>query len=190
MLEKIPSVVGQALRSIRPGLTKLTYAAVDAPETIALRSEAFADGASLPPRCTADGSGASPAIFFSQIPPSATSLVLIVEDADSPTPAPLCHALAWNISASTSGLNEAALGPPTSMADGNGVRLGKNSFLSDGWLPPDPPTGHGPHRYCFQVFALDVAPDLEPGAGRGAVVAALRGHVLAKGLLVGTYERA
>ena len=190
MLEKIPSLVGQALRSIRPGLTKLSYAAVEAPETIALHSEAFVDGGPLPPRFTADGSGASPPMAFGQIPPPATSLVLVVEDADSPTPTPLCHALAWNISASTSGLSEAALGPPVSVAAGDGVRLGKNSFLSNGWLPPDPPTGHGLHRYCFQVFALDVAPDLEPGAGRGAVVAALRGHVMAKGLLVGTYERA
>ena len=70
-----------------------------------------------------------------------------------------------------------------------GAVLGKNSFQSLGWLPPDPPTGHGPHRYAVQVYALDYRPDLEEGAGRGAVVKALQGHVVAKGLLVGTYER-
>ena len=67
--------------------------------------------------------------------------------------------------------------------------LGKNSFFGSGWLPPDPPKGHGTHRYCFQVFALDAPAPLDEGAGRGAVVEALRGHVLAKGLLIGTYER-
>ena len=76
---------------------------------------------------------------------------------------------------------------PTTRA---GAALGKNSFMATGWLPPDPPTGHGAHRYCFQIFALDVVPELEQGAGRGAVIEALKGHVLAKGLLVGTYERA
>ena len=68
--------------------------------------------------------------------------------------------------------------------------LGKSSYLKAAYLPPDPPTGHGPHRYCFQIFALDIVPALEEGAGRGAVVEALKGHVLAKGMLVGTYERA
>jgi len=31
---------------------------------------------------------------------------------------------------------------------------------------------------------------LAAGAGRGEVVAALKGHVIAKGVLIGTYERA
>ena len=30
--------------------------------------------------------------------------------------------------------------------------------LSATYLPPDPPPGHGPHRYAFQVFALDTVP--------------------------------
>ena len=71
-----------------------------------------------------------------------------------------------------------------------GTLFGKNSLLGLGWLPPDPPRGHGPHRYAFQIFALDLVPDLDEGAGRGALVTALKGHVLAKGLLVGIYERA
>ena len=62
--------------------------------------------------------------------------------------------------------------------------------MKPGWLPPDPPTGHGAHRYCFQLFALGGVPALEEGAGRGAVVKALaEARVLARGMLVGTYER-
>ena len=57
-------------------------------------------------------------------------------------------------------------------------------------LPPDPPPGHGPHRYCFQVFALDAAPKLHGSPIRTQVAHAMKGHVIAKGLLVGTYERA
>ncbi len=67
--------------------------------------------------------------------------------------------------------------------------LGRNSFLKAEYLPPDPPTRHGPHRYAVQVFALDTPLSLAFEPGRGAVVAAMTGHVLATGLLIGTYER-
>jgi phosphatidylethanolamine-binding protein (PEBP) family uncharacterized protein len=35
------------------------------------------------------------------------------------------------------------------------MRTGRNSFLQTAYLPPDPPTGHEPHLYAFQIFALD-----------------------------------
>ncbi len=68
--------------------------------------------------------------------------------------------------------------------------MGRNSFLRRGWLPPDPPTGHGEHRYAFQLFALDrQAGDPGETPGRDALIEAMAGHVLAAGLLVGTYSR-
>lgn len=191
MLENVPAALGHALSSIRPGLEKIVYAgtAMHAPETIRVTSEAFADGAAIPARYTNDGAKISPPIAIARTPPEAKSLVLIVEDADSPTPAPLCHALVWAIAAGDGGFHEAALDADAMPPARCGAIVGKNSFLSLGWLPPDPPTGHGTHRYAFQVFALDVVLDLEEGTGRGALVQALHGHVLAKGLLIGTYER-
>lgn len=191
MLENIPAALGHALSGIRPGLEKLTTAAADlaAPETIRITSEAFAEGGPIPARFTSDGAKISPPLSFGNVPATARSLVLVVEDADSPTPAPLCHALAWNIAAEDGGFHEAALDADAMPTARCGALLGKNSFLSPGWLPPDPPKGHGPHRYAFQVFALDYQPDLAEGSGRGAVVEALRGHILARGVLTGIYER-
>ena len=108
----------------------------------------------------------SPPLRFGGLPPGARSLALVVEDADSPTPAPLVHALVWDIPAEENhGFHEAALDADAMPTTRAGATMGKNSFLSTGWLPPDPPTGHGPHRYCFQVFALDVVPEL--GGRRG-----------------------
>ena len=191
MLENIPAAVGHALSGIRPGTEKLTYAASDlaAPETIGITSEAFAANGPMPARFTSDGAKISPPLLFTNVPAAAKSLALIVEDADSPTPSPLCHVLAWNIAAEDGGFHEAALDADAMPTARCGAVLGKNSFLSNGWLPPDPPTGHGAHRYAFQIYALDYQPDLAEGSGRGAFVEALRGHVLAKGLLIGTYER-
>jgi len=67
--------------------------------------------------------------------------------------------------------------------------VGRNSFFSEGWLPPDPPTGHGSHDYVFQLFALSETPTLSANPGRAAIVEAMAGKVLAAGILVGTYSR-
>ncbi len=192
MLENVPAAIGNALKSIRPGFEKTAYAQAgfDVPETLRLSSEAFADGGSIPARFTADGARISPPLRFQAIPAEAKALALIVEDADSPTPSPLCHALVWDIEAGDGGFHEAAFDADAMPPARCGARLGKNSFMASGWLPPDPPTGHGAHRYVFQLYALDAVLDLEEGAGRGALIQALTGHVLAKGVLIGTYERA
>ena len=191
MLENVPAAIGHALSSVRPGLGKLVYARDDVagPETLGITSEAFAAESVMPARFTEDGAKVSPPLRFANVPAEARSLVLIVEDADSPTPAPLCHALVWNIAAEDGGFHEAALDGDAMPTARCGALFGKNSFMRAGWLPPDPPTGHGPHRYAFQLFALATKPSLEEGSGRGALVAAMAGHVLARGLLIGTYER-
>jgi hypothetical protein len=44
-----------------------------------------------------------------------------------------------------------------------------------------------PHRYRFQVFALDTVLQVPPGADRDQGLAAMRGRVLAKGERVGQF---
>ena len=68
-------------------------------------------------------------------------------------------------------------------------RVGKNSFRNSEWLLPDPPTGHGPHDYVFQLFALDTGVPLMPGAGRSELIEAMKGHVVAAAVITATYER-
>ena len=46
-----------------------------------------------------------------------------------------------------------------------------------------------PHDYVFQIFALRQSPALAEAPGRGALIDAMRGHVLAKGTLTGVYYR-
>ncbi|WP_420143028.1 hypothetical protein [Sphingobium sp.] len=68
--------------------------------------------------------------------------------------------------------------------------MGRNSYLASGWLPPDPPTGHGEHDYVFYLYALADAPELGAHLDRGAVLDALRAiPVLAVGVLVAAYSR-
>lgn len=188
MLEKIPGSLGHALSGARAGMDKLVWAEADAaaPETITVTSSAFADGAALPASCTEDGAGLSPPLAWRGAPEDAAALLLIVEDADSPTPKPILHLLAYDVPAGETAIGEGALNPGHAGLAG---RLGKNSFGKSGWLPPDPPTGHGAHRYVFQLFALDRALALESGADKKDVLSELAGKVLARGRLIGTYER-
>ncbi len=189
MLEHIPAWLGKAMSGLRAGSDKLAIVQLgESFATLDLTSPAFAAGARLPERFTADGEGVSPPLTWGTPPEGTTALVLIVEDADAPTPQPLVHAIVWGLAADAGRLAEGAIvadGPGT--ADGD---VGRNSYLREGWLPPDPPSGHGVHDYAFQLFALG-AGALDPGdtPGRAAVVEAMAGHVLAAGLLIGTYSR-
>ena len=190
MLEHVPAIVGEALKGVRPGLEKLvgTKDFADLPETIAVESTAFGHGGPIPADHTEDGRKVSPPLTWTNLPDGTASVVLVVEDADSPTPEPLVHAIVLGLPGRDGGLAQAALKGPGS--DGEAHLLGKNSFLKAEYLPPDPPTGHGPHRYAFQVFALDIPlAALEGAPGRGELVKAIAGHGLAKGSLIGTYER-
>jgi Raf kinase inhibitor-like YbhB/YbcL family protein len=191
MLEKIPEGLGHALRGVRAGYDKIVsednaFAAI--PEAIRLESAAFEDGGPIPARFTNDGEKRSPPLTWSGVPQSAQSLVLIAEDPDAPTPQPLVHLLAWDLPADMTAVKEGLF--KSAGHDGLDETLGYNSFLQTAYLAPDPPTGHGPHLYVFQLFALDRKLAFAHPPGRGAVVEAMKGSVTAKGVLVGTYERA
>jgi Raf kinase inhibitor-like YbhB/YbcL family protein len=191
MLEHVPHWLGHALRNVRAGAGKLCIAQPElggAFGTIDLASPAFADGGRLPARFTADGEGVSPPLLWGEVPDGTGSLALIVEDADAPSPQPLVHAILWGLPAGERRLAEGAI-RPDGAGGPDGRDVGRNSYLAEGWLPPDPPTGHGPHAYAFQLFALAGAPDPGETPGRAALVEAMAGRVLAAGLLTGTYER-
>lgn len=192
MLEHVPRWLGAALKRARAGADKLAIVQAELGEGVAaidLSSPAFADGGRLPDRFTADGDGASPPLVWGQLPEGTHSLALLVEDADAPAPQPLVHAVLWGLPADTHRLIEGEI-----VADGGGAEdgrdVGRNSFFGEGWLPPDPPTGHGVHRYTFQLFALGEGVG-DPGTspGRAKIVRAMQGHVLGAGILVGTYSR-
>lgn len=190
MLEILPDAVGHALRDQRAGLAQCSFSLLDlrtGTAAIQVSSLAFTDHAPLPARYTADGEGISPPLAWSGVPAQATSVVLIVEDADAPTPHPLVHAIVVDLPPEQAALAEGAMASPGH--DGLPLATGRNSLLQTAWLPPDPPPGHGVHRYAFQVFALAGAPPFSGTVGRDALHEALQAHAIASGCLIGTYER-
>jgi Raf kinase inhibitor-like YbhB/YbcL family protein len=191
MLEKLPIELGQSLQGQRAGMQNIGYHRLLASRRvprIGLHSSAFGNLEHIPSRYTADGEGISPPLEWYGIPDGAASLALLVEDGDSPTPQPLVHAIAINLDPDRRILAECTLmiGDDDLPAD---IDLGLNSMLTRGWLPPDPPPGHGEHRYAFQLFALAHGPLLPSAVGRHELLDAILERGLAAGCLIGTYER-
>jgi Raf kinase inhibitor-like YbhB/YbcL family protein len=143
-----------------------------------LTSSAFDDGEPIPEKHTADGAGSSPPLRWEFVPEGTRTLALIVHDPDAPS-GDFIHWLAWNIDPESGGLDEGVPAPAE----------GTHGFGGPGWAGPSPPEGHGPHRYFFELYALDTELDLEAGAAREQLEDAMEGHVLARAQLMGTYER-
>lgn len=191
MLEHVPGWLGGLLRNIRAGHAKLVIVDPDlqlGSAVIDLSSPAFANQARLPVRFTADGEGVSPPLVWGPLPEGTASLALIVEDPDAPAPSPLVHGIVWGLPGDEHRLAEGAISPDGD-GEADGRDVGRNSYFAEGWLPPDPPTGHGSHDYVFQLFALATTPDVGTNPGRSDLVKAIRGNILGAGMLVGTYSR-
>ena len=191
MLEKLPGALGEVLVEQRAGLEKTVfYRLKNAGELprIAVHSSAFRAGGTIPRKYTEDGDGLSPPLEWTGIDAAAASGVLIVEDADSPTPHPLVHAIVVDLDGGNGSIPEGALNSPEHT--GLGLQTGRNSYLRQSWLPPDPPPGHGLHRYVFQLFALRSGPAFSQVPGRQELFDAISERALAGGYLIGTYERA
>ncbi len=159
--------------------------------TITLTSTAFQHGQSIPKKHTRDGEDVSPPLIWEGAPDGTKELALICDDPDAPTRQPWVHWLIYKIPPATKSLPEgvAAGARPDKPT---GALQGRNSWSSGrtiGYRGPAPPPGHGVHHYHFKLYALDTEMRLNPSIDKKALLDAMRGHILAEGELIGTYER-
>jgi Raf kinase inhibitor-like YbhB/YbcL family protein len=107
---------------------------------------------------------------------------MICDDPDAPS-GDWIHWVIFNVPAASGLVSE---GLPHGEVLPSGVLQGVNDFGNIGYDGPAPPSGT--HRYYFRVFALDARLDTKPGATAGELYAAMEGHVLAKGSIMGRYK--
>jgi Raf kinase inhibitor-like YbhB/YbcL family protein len=150
---------------------------MNAASSISITSSSFQAGGDFPAKFTCDGTNVSPALQIGGVPNEAKSLVLIVDDPDAPRGL-FTHWIIWNIDPKTTRVAE-------NSAPAAGVQ-GTNDFGKRNYGGPCPPSGT--HRYFFKIFALDTKLELKPNARRAELDAAMRGHVLAQGELMGRYS--
>ncbi|HKA43655.1 MAG TPA: YbhB/YbcL family Raf kinase inhibitor-like protein [Burkholderiales bacterium] len=154
---------------------------------LALSSSAFTQNGAIPKRYTCQGEDVSVPLAWSGVPPGTKSLVLIVDDPDAPDPkAPTMtwvHWVLYNIPPTATSLKEAVKAGELA----KGTLEGRNDWQRTGYGGPCPPIGR--HRYFHKLYALDVVlPDMGRPS-KGALEQAMKGHVLEKTELIGTYQK-
>jgi Raf kinase inhibitor-like YbhB/YbcL family protein len=179
MQEQAAKGVGVPLAKDRPE--------TEAEQEIGVSSSSFADNQPIPQKHSEYAEGVSPELRWDTVP-GALSYAIVMEDPDSSPIKPFVHWLAWNIPATVTSLPE-GLQEQMRLMEPEGVLQGRNSSGTHGYFGPKPPPDDPAHHYHFQVFALDVLLDLPPTADRDALLAAVKGHVIAKGDLVGLYDQ-
>ncbi|MEE8451066.1 MAG: YbhB/YbcL family Raf kinase inhibitor-like protein [Thermoguttaceae bacterium] len=159
--------------------------------SIQVTSSAFEDGQPIPRKYTGEGQDVSPPLAWSGLPEGTKELVLICDDPDAPTAEPWVHWVIYKIPATVTGLPE-GIGHKPRLTRPPGAMQGKNSWpvgQTVGYRGPMPPPGHGTHRYYFKLYALEARMVVEPGVDKNTILDEIRGHVLAEGQLLGTYQR-
>jgi Raf kinase inhibitor-like YbhB/YbcL family protein len=162
-------------------------AQLNIPIGVSVSSPAFANDAAIPEANSCDGAGLPPKIEWSDLPANTQSVAVVVDDPDAGKK-PFVHWIVVGL-------------PPE---DGSVPSTAKTVHELDntggtiGWTAPCPPPG-SPHRYRFTVYALrdyvcaGDADDLRTSTwsppGAADALNRIAGTAIAKGTLVGTYQR-
>ncbi len=168
-------------------LVSASVYAGEAKMALQIHSPAFSDGGEIPSKYTCQGDDISPPLEWQGIPEEARSLVLIMDDPDAPDPAAprmtWVHWLLYNLPVHISGLPE-----DVTAADlPDGTQEGLNDWKRTGYGGPCPPIGR--HRYFHKLYALDTVLEGLDKPTKGQLEAAMKGHILSQGQLIGTYRK-
>lgn len=155
--------------------------------TLTLTSTSFIQNGIIPIRYTCDGQDISPPLFWTGVPNSTKSLVLIVDDPDAPDPAApkmiWVHWLLYNIPPESNSLSDGIA--PESLPFG--TLRGINDWGSLDYGGPRPPVGN--HRYFHKLYAIDIVlPDLMNPV-KNELERAMLGHIISYTELIGHYQR-
>ncbi len=151
---------------------------------LAVTSSAFEQGHPIPVKYTCQGDDVSPPIKWECAPANTKSFALICDDPDAPG-GTWVHWVIYNLPPDAPSLPENTAKSETLP---NGAAQGRNSFQNIGYGGPCPPGGKA-HRYFFKVYALDTLLTLDSHPDKEKLLAAMKGHILAQGQLMGTYQR-
>jgi Raf kinase inhibitor-like YbhB/YbcL family protein len=151
---------------------------------LTVRSSSFIGGGLIPERHAKNGDNVSPPLTWTKGPQGTRSYAVIAEDIGSNRDEPILHWMLYDLDGSVTQISSDMA---KTASPGNGASQAKNSGGSVGYSGPA--TGQdGSGIYHFQVFALNTKLNIDPAsADRDAVLAAMKGKVLASGDLIGRY---
>jgi hypothetical protein len=162
-----------------------------APAQMVMSIAAFPDGSDIPVKYTQAGTQTSPAITWTNVPAGTVSFVLHLHDMEASrnrTTDDQLHWLVWNIPGTATGL-------PEGIPMGAQLQNGAFQISASGAVFRGPgAAANGPrHHYTFELFALDMKVDVQPGTDafetRANVLKAMQGHILGKAVYMGLFHR-
>ena len=159
-----------------------------APPPLTLTSTAYADGAVIPDKYTGNNpTPVSPELHWGNEPAGTVSFALIMHDpeaAPAKSSTDILHWMVFDIPATVHELPEGL--PKVAEVPGGGLQAATrpNNF---GFMGPGARNVY--HHYTIEMYALDTKLGLPATATRAQVLAAMDGHVLTKGVLIGRFHR-
>jgi hypothetical protein len=140
-----------------------------------VQSTSFANTHYIPYRYSCEAENVNPELRITQIPANAKTLALILIDTSAAF-GEFDHWVVWNL-------------PPVAKIAEKSIAgvTGRNSRKENTYTGPCPPNGI--HEYRFRVYALDTELNLSDTCGKMGLVKAMQGHILAKGELLGLFQR-
>jgi Raf kinase inhibitor-like YbhB/YbcL family protein len=144
-----------------------------------LQSTSFEDGGEIPKKYGYKYDNVNPPLKIRQVPPSAKSLALIMDDPDAMGAVGKLwvHWVVWNLEPKESDISESSL-PKDAMQ-------GTTDFGEIGYGGPAPPDKR--HTYVFKLYALNSKITLKSGATKRQVEEAMQNHIITQTSLSGTF---
>jgi len=158
------------------------------PAPLVLKLADYADGSAMPAKsgCANGNMAVSPKIDWSGVPAGTMTFAVILHDTDVDVNGEdVLHWAIFNIPGTATGLPEKV---PTTADLPDGSRQLNNIARSVGFFGPCPPAPTV-HHYIIEAYALDAKLDVPATGSRADLMAAMKGHVRAKGTYVGTYKQ-
>jgi Raf kinase inhibitor-like YbhB/YbcL family protein len=162
--------------------------------SLPLSSESVREGQILPTaqrsgKMRAGGKDESPQLSWSGAPPGTRSYAVTLFDPDAPGRGGFWHWAMLDIPADVTSLPAGAGVEGVRQLPSGALQL-KNDAGFHGYVGAAPPPGHGPHRYVFTVYALDVEHlGLDAGFSPAKLEPKLSAHSLGHGTITGIFER-
>jgi Raf kinase inhibitor-like YbhB/YbcL family protein len=157
------------------------------PAPLTVTSTLFRDGETIPKSAAhtyAGGDNVSPDLAWSGAPEGTVSYAVTCYDPDAPTTVGFVHWVLFNIPADVDHLDA---GQGAAGKQPKGAVHGFTDWGESQHGGMAPPPGDEPHHYHFAVWALDTMLDLDETTTYAKFNFMTRGHVLAKGELVGRF---
>jgi Raf kinase inhibitor-like YbhB/YbcL family protein len=149
------------------------------PALLRLSSPDFGGGEPIPERSSKDGGNTIPTLEWNPPPEGTAELAILCDDPDTPV-GTWVHWVAAGIDPQNRRIE--------GQLPGDAVE-GRNDFNESGYGGPQPPPGDGVHRYFFSLYALREPSGLTAGCTADDLRRAVVGKLLARGVLIGTFER-